>query len=77
MRKGFFLFICTFRSFNEAHLLPEILDNVVKARYSRMTPVQAYAMPLIFDGRDVMGCAPTGCGKTVIFAFLERGGGLY
>jgi superfamily II DNA/RNA helicase len=41
------------------------MQNIVKARYTKMTPIQQYAMPLIAEGRDIMGCAPTGCGKTV------------
>ncbi|KAK7101265.1 hypothetical protein V1264_024070 [Littorina saxatilis] len=54
-------------SFEEAGLLPTFLQNVQKACYVKPTPIQKYAIPAILAGRDIMGCAQTGSGKTAAF----------
>ena len=51
-------------SFTELGLSPEILRAVAEAGYTTPTPIQAQAIPTILAGKDVMGGAQTGTGKT-------------
>ncbi|CAB3408347.1 unnamed protein product [Caenorhabditis bovis] len=55
------------KSFEEAGLPERILRNVKQAGYSKTTPIQQYALPLIMEGSDIMACAQTGSGKTAAF----------
>jgi ATP-dependent RNA helicase RhlE len=55
-------------SFTELLLSEPILRAVVSEGYSIATPIQAQAIPLVLNGRDVLGCAQTGTGKTAAFA---------
>ncbi|HEY9514049.1 MAG TPA: DEAD/DEAH box helicase [Gemmatimonadaceae bacterium] len=55
---------CTFA---ELHLAPELLEAVRDAGYEHPTPIQSKAIPLALKGRDVIGLAPTGTGKTAAF----------
>src|SRR5438874_4254770 len=55
-------------SFDELGLRPELLRAVTEAGYTTPTPIQAQAIPVILSGRDVMGGAQTGTGKTAGFA---------
>jgi ATP-dependent RNA helicase RhlE len=55
-------------SFAALGLRPEILRAVAEAGYTTPTPIQSQAIPLILAGRDVMGGAQTGTGKTAGFA---------
>ncbi|MGE5662860.1 MAG: DEAD/DEAH box helicase [Deltaproteobacteria bacterium] len=61
-------------SFEELGLSPEVLNAVKAKNYVVPTPIQEKAIPLVLDGRDVMGCAQTGTGKTAAFALpiIER-----
>jgi len=54
-------------SFAELMLVPELLRAVEDAGYTTPTPIQARAIPLILNGRDIMGLAQTGTGKTAAF----------
>ena len=54
-------------SFAELMLAPELLRAVEDAGYTTPTPIQARAIPLILNGRDIMGLAQTGTGKTAAF----------
>lgn len=48
-------------------LISELVDAVHKAGFERPTPIQAEAIPVILKGRDVVGSARTGSGKTAAF----------
>src|SRR3954463_8325248 len=54
-------------NFNTIGLSPAVLAAVRDAGYERPTPIQAQAIPLVLQGRDVMGLAQTGTGKTAAF----------
>src|SRR5215211_8209610 len=54
--------------FNELGLSPELLQAVTDAGYLNPTPIQEKAIPVVATGRDVLGCAQTGTGKTASFA---------
>ncbi len=54
--------------FDAQPLHPKILRAVADAGYETMTPIQAKAIPIVLDGRDVMGAAQTGTGKTAAFS---------
>jgi len=54
-------------SFTRLGLGPEILKGVRAAGYTEPTPIQRQAIPVILEGRDVVGCAETGTGKTAAF----------
>eukprot|EP00899_Mesostigma_viride_P005480 jgi/Mesvir1/14933/Mv05522-RA.2 len=56
--------VADFRDFG---FLEKLLANVADAGYSRPTPIQMQAIPVILAGRDVMACAPTSSGKTAAF----------
>lgn len=61
----------TFQSLN---LLPELLQAVQKMGYTAPTPIQAAAIGPVAQGRDLIGCAQTGTGKTAAFSIpiLQR-----
>ena len=54
--------------FSKLGLAPTILEGVRAAGYIEPTPIQLRAIPLIIAGRDVIGSAQTGTGKTAAFA---------
>ncbi|HEX6792340.1 MAG TPA: DEAD/DEAH box helicase [Casimicrobiaceae bacterium] len=54
-------------SFDELGLRPEILRAVAESGYTTPTPIQAQAIPEVLAGRDIMGGAQTGTGKTAGF----------
>ncbi|MCP4090787.1 MAG: ATP-dependent RNA helicase DbpA [Gammaproteobacteria bacterium] len=55
-------------SFAALKLSPELLRNLTSLGYVAMTPIQAQSLPLILTGKDVIGQAKTGSGKTAAFA---------
>jgi len=55
-------------SFAELGLRPELLRAVEEAGYTTPTPIQVQAIPVVLAGKDVMGGAQTGTGKTAGFA---------
>jgi superfamily II DNA/RNA helicase len=54
-------------SFDELGLSPEVLRAIAEVGYREPTPIQAQAIPIVQMGRDVLGCAQTGTGKTASF----------
>jgi superfamily II DNA/RNA helicase len=50
------------------NLDPKLLRAVADQGYETMTPIQAKAIPIVLAGRDVMGAAQTGTGKTAAFS---------
>lgn len=54
-------------SFTELNLAPEILRAIADQGYTDPTPIQTQAIPRILEGRDIMGAAQTGTGKTASF----------
>jgi ATP-dependent RNA helicase DeaD len=54
--------------FDDLGLSGPLLDAIRSAGYSAATPIQARAIPLLLAGRDVLGQAQTGTGKTAAFA---------
>jgi len=54
--------------FTDFNFNPKVAAGVTAAGYDTPTPIQAKAIPTVLDGRDVMGLAQTGTGKTAAFA---------
>jgi ATP-independent RNA helicase DbpA len=61
-------------AFSTLSLAPSWLENLTQLGYVEMTPIQALALPAMLEGRDVLGQAATGTGKTAAFglALLSR-----
>ncbi|WP_018979054.1 DEAD/DEAH box helicase, partial [Saccharibacillus kuerlensis] len=55
-------------TFNDLKLIPPILKALQKENYTSPTPIQQQAIPVALEGRDVLGCAQTGTGKTAAFS---------
>ena len=54
--------------FTDLNLIKPILDALDTEGYTKPTPIQQGAIPFILAGRDLLGCAQTGTGKTAAFA---------
>ena len=61
-------------TFHNLQLLPQLLKAVEELGYAVPSPIQAEAIPPVLAGRDLIGCAQTGTGKTAAFAIpiLQR-----
>ena len=55
-------------TFEELRIIPPILKALEAAGYDAPTPIQEAAIPPVLQGRDLLGCAQTGTGKTAAFA---------
>jgi len=53
--------------FSSLKLNPDLLRNIESLEYKEMTPIQAQSLPLILEGKDVIGQGKTGSGKTAAF----------
>jgi ATP-dependent RNA helicase RhlE len=62
------------KTFRELHLIAPLLRAVAAEGYETPTPIQAQAIPVALAGKDLLGCAQTGTGKTAAFALpiLQR-----
>ena len=60
--------------FKDLGLTPSLLKNIHDTGYEIPTPIQQATIPLVLAGKDVLGCAQTGTGKTAAFALpiLQR-----
>ena len=54
-------------SFKDLKLAPNVLSAIVETGYTTPTPIQAKAIPKAMEGKDVLGIAQTGTGKTASF----------
>lgn len=54
--------------FEELNLIEPIQKALTKEKYTQPTPIQEKAIPYILEGRDILGSAQTGTGKTAAFA---------
>ena len=67
-------------TFQELNLIPALLNAIKEQGYTVPSPIQEQAIPPLLEGRDLIGCAQTGTGKTAAFALpilqnlAEKGG---
>ena len=54
-------------TFDDLGLKPEILRSIKEAGFTTPSPIQAAAIPFVLAGRDIVGQAHTGTGKTAAF----------
>lgn len=55
-------------TFADLQLIPELMEACVQLKYSKPTPIQAQSIPHALQGKDIIGLAQTGSGKTAAFA---------
>ena len=60
--------------FKDLNIIEPILKSIEEAGYEKPTAIQEKSIPAILDGKDILGCAQTGTGKTAAFAIpiLQR-----
>ncbi|CUM66699.1 uncharacterized protein PRCAT00004377001 [Priceomyces carsonii] len=56
------------KDFKDLHLVPELMEAIENLKYTKPTPIQAEAIPQALEGKDIIGLAQTGSGKTAAFA---------
>jgi ATP-dependent RNA helicase RhlE len=54
--------------FNDLGLIQPLMTAINEVGYTTPTPIQAQAIPQVLNGKDVLGCAQTGTGKTAAFS---------
>ncbi len=55
-------------TFRELEIIPPILQAIKEENYTQPTPIQEQSIPVLLKGKDLLGCAQTGTGKTAAFA---------
>lgn len=55
-------------TFESLNLIEPVLEALRTEGYTRPTPIQEQSIPIVLEGRDLLGCAQTGTGKTAAFA---------
>ena len=55
-------------TFENLNLIKPILEALQQEGYETPTPIQAKAIPIVLAGKDLLGCAQTGTGKTAAFS---------
>ncbi len=55
-------------TFKDLGLAPYVIRSIAKHEYQLPTPVQEKSIPVILQGKDILGIAPTGSGKTAAYA---------
>lgn len=58
-----------FNTFAELNLVPDLLEAIQQMKFTKPTPIQSEAIPHALEGKDIIGLAVTGSGKT---AALDR-----
>lgn len=58
----------TLESFSDLNIVPELLQACKNLNFTKPTPIQAKAIPPALEGKDIIGLAQTGSGKTAAFA---------
>ena len=58
--------------FNEMGLNKALIEQLHNMQFSNPTPIQEKAIPIALTGKDILGSAKTGTGKTAAFAIQER-----
>lgn len=54
--------------FEQLNIIEPILKSLIQEGYTLPTPIQVQAIPIVLEGKDLIGCAQTGTGKTAAFA---------
>ncbi|MCK5775657.1 MAG: DEAD/DEAH box helicase [Bacteroidales bacterium] len=55
-------------TFKELNIIEPILKSLSEKGYKKPSPIQAQSIPILLEGKDLLGCAQTGTGKTAAFA---------
>lgn len=60
--------------FSDLKIHPKLLEILHKLNFHTPTPIQSKAIPVVLEGKDIIGIAQTGTGKTLAFALpmIER-----
>lgn len=56
------------KTFQDLNIIAPILKAVADEGYTHPTPIQEQSIPIVMEGKDLLGCAQTGTGKTAAFA---------